>query len=290
MAENNYESDNTLDNEQRKFQPDFLGNSAANILDTAGKIGDPTLLISTGLIAGLEQRNKGAFNPDVDQALTEDIMVQGGTHIYASAAQTLDVSSTSVNDAVAGTGAQTVFIRGVDGSYNEITATGTIPFTTTESFLRVNDFQVLTAGSTGFNEGTITALQSGSGIELSRIGLDAKDGGLNNSFQFLLTVPLGKVMAITSLVTGVSRMTGAGGIKEGGIFFAVRPFGGVFIPGSFSSSRSDGASSTVIAPTYPAIIPEKADIRARGIAFANNSGITLNMQYTLIDKTIFGVT
>ena len=64
---------NRCDNENRKFQADSGGNVAVNVLDTAGKIGDTTLLISLGLIAGMEQRNKSAFNLEVDTSTSEDI-------------------------------------------------------------------------------------------------------------------------------------------------------------------------------------------------------------------------
>jgi len=290
---NTFKSLNTLDNELRKFQADFFGDTAVNVLDAASRIGDPTLLIGLGLIPGMEQRTKNAFNPELDQSVTQDIMIQGGDYVFPPTAQTLDIVSDSANDDVGGIGAETVLIRGLDGSHNEIEETinldGLTPVTTTALFLRVNDFFVTVAGSSEFNEGIITAVQSTSLLEVTRIGADPKDGSVNVSYQFILTVPAGKTMAITSLIMSTSRMTGAGGIKEAGLFFITKEDGGVFTPSNFFSTRSDGASIPIIIPTYPLILKEKTDIRARGISFANNSALTVSLQYTLIDNIIFGL-
>lgn len=291
MAENNYQSCNTDDNEQRKFtvDGDLFGDTVVNTKNVLDKIGDSKLLIGLDLIPGMEQRGKAAFNEEVDQSVIEDIMIGGGQYVFAPTAQTLDISSTSGNDAVAGTGARTVLVRGTDDLFNEITESGTIPFTTTQLFRRVNDFQVTSVGSSEFNEGIITADQTTSGIVMSTIQADPKGNGVNTSQQFILTVPNGKTMAVTSLIGGTSRMVGAGGVKEAGFFFLARLEGGVFIPSGFASTRSDGSSITVVTPNYPVTFPEKTDIRARGVAFTNNAALTVVMQYTLIDNAIFGL-
>ena len=78
---------------------------------------------------------------------------------------TVDVVSDDTNDDVAGTGARTLRIQGLDGSYNLVEETvdmdGTTTVTTTQTFLRVFRMSVETAGSSGNNEGTITVTYTG---------------------------------------------------------------------------------------------------------------------------------
>lgn len=68
-----------------------------------------------------------------------------------------------------GTGARTVIVRGLDSSWVEktetVTMNGTTPTAaTTQTFLRINELEVITAGTSLTNEGDITASISGTDI------------------------------------------------------------------------------------------------------------------------------
>ena len=79
-------------------------------------------------------------------------------------AETMDVVSTDGNDDAVGTGARTVFIKGVNGDYNEVTEyvqlDGLTPVTTSESYLVIHQAIVLSCGSNGSNIGTINITAS----------------------------------------------------------------------------------------------------------------------------------
>lgn len=84
-----------------------------------------------------------------------------GDIVYLSAAETMDIVSDDAADTSAGTGLRTLVIIGVDDTGAEIQETivmnGLTVVTTVNSYLRVNFMVGLTAGSTGWNEGSITA-------------------------------------------------------------------------------------------------------------------------------------
>lgn len=117
-----------------------------------------------GLVAGRRYVNKAGRNGDVDSgSLPEDIWNGGGVYTgfpTSGSAETISVVSTSADDAAAGTGARTVRLLGLDGSYNEITEdvtlNGTTPVNTVATFWRLHSASVQSAGAGGFNVGTIT--------------------------------------------------------------------------------------------------------------------------------------
>ena len=100
------------------------------------------------------------YNADLDTG-EESIWPNGGTVPHPTVASVLKISSTSTDDAAAGTGARTVFIEGLDGSFNVVNETvilnGQTSVNTTKSYLYVNQFYVATVGDGGANAGTINA-------------------------------------------------------------------------------------------------------------------------------------
>lgn len=82
---------------------------------------------------------------------------------FPASASVLKVTSTDVDDTSAGTGARTVRITYLDENYDsateEVALTGQTEVTTAAEMLRVNRIEVVTAGSTGWNEGTIYVFQ-----------------------------------------------------------------------------------------------------------------------------------
>lgn len=101
-----------------------------------------------------------AANRDIDTgSVPEFVWPAGGVFTFPTAAGVTAVVSSSTDDASAGTGARTITVRGVDGSYNEVTQTvtlnGTTPVNLSTQLLRVNAMEVATAGSGRINAGTI---------------------------------------------------------------------------------------------------------------------------------------
>jgi len=100
------------------------------------------------------------YNGDIDIASAEDLWSEGGDYPFPAAAAATTIVSASANDTAAGTGARTVAVRGLGsdlGELNEtVTLSGATPVTLANSFFRINQIEVLTAGSGGINAGALS--------------------------------------------------------------------------------------------------------------------------------------
>ena len=118
------------------------------------------LQVSRGQIQGHSTVIVFGYNPDVDTT-EESVWPDGGTVQHPTVASVLKISSSSADDTSAGTGARTVHIEGLDGNYDVVSETvilnGQTAVNTTNSYLYVNSFYVVTAGSGGENAGNINA-------------------------------------------------------------------------------------------------------------------------------------
>ena len=153
-----------------------------------GTIGE-AIHIARGAVAQTSHINKFGYNTSVGTNF-ETITDLGGDQYYPTSAGIVSVVSSDANDDDGDTGARTMEIQGLDGNYEEISETitlnGTSAVTTTASFHRVFRMRVLTAGSSGTNEGNITA--SIGGNDVARI--TAANGG--QTLMAVYTVPAGK--------------------------------------------------------------------------------------------------
>ena len=119
------------------------------------------LSISMGIVPGKTSIGLLSRNPDVGIGAFEDIWDVGGTLIYATAGETLEIVSSSADDSSSGSGARTVSVLYLDDQYNSqnttLTLNGTTPveFTPTDSFRFIVAI-VVTTGSGKKNAGTIT--------------------------------------------------------------------------------------------------------------------------------------
>ena len=122
------------------------------------------LAVQQGKVPGYTMVNKFGYNSSIGSGAFETIWETGGQLVFQTTAQTVDVVSGDVNDDVAGTGARTLRIQGLDSSFDLVEETvdmdGTTTVTTTQTFLRVFRMSVETAGTSGNNEGDITATYS----------------------------------------------------------------------------------------------------------------------------------
>lgn len=179
--------------------------------------------VARGLVTGMSAVNKFGRNPDVDIG-TEDIWSQGGTWVAPTAACVHAIVSSSAADTnTAGTGARTISVNGLNGSYvnttETVTLSGATPVNTSNSFIIIHRMIVLTAGTGGTNAGTITATASSGGTVSAAIII-----GKAQTQLALYQIPAG--------YTGY--LFDYWGIFNGGVnsnvdveLFA-KPFGGVF--------------------------------------------------------------
>ena len=121
--------------------------------------------VAMGKRQGRETWNIFGYNTDVDNVSPEIVASFGGTFNIMTNADNLDIVSSSSNDTDGGTGANTVYIEGIDADSNmqneTITLNGTTPVTTTKTWLGVNRVFVLSTGSLNTNAGVITVDDNG---------------------------------------------------------------------------------------------------------------------------------
>lgn len=136
-------------------------------------------------------------NTDVDAA--EDIWNGGGNYTgFPATADTVEVLSSSANDAAAGTGARTVRLYYLDASgigfdandeflFRDVILNGATPVSAGISALRVWKAQVITAGSGLTNAGDITVRQVGTPTNIFAV----IPTGFSLSSSSAFTIPLG---------------------------------------------------------------------------------------------------
>lgn len=188
-----------------------------------------------GDIPETESFTKFGRNPDIDTGTgPEDIWSGGGLYtgqpIHSAAAETVEVFSSSANDAAAGTGARTVEISGLDENWmfqeEVVTLNGVTAVPTTTLWKRVNRGKVLTAGSTGNNEGIIEVRHTAT---VANVFL-AIPVGQGQSTVAAYTVPEGKIFRIKRIKVQIGRANGSAGSaeysirvrEEGGVYRAIR--------------------------------------------------------------------
>lgn len=116
------------------------------------------LQVSRGQIPGHSVVQVFGFNPDVDTS-EETVWPADGILGHPASPTIMTVSSTSANDAAAGTGARTVFIEGVNGTGGLTTEVvilnGQTAVNTVHAYDAIERMVVLTVGSGGANAGVI---------------------------------------------------------------------------------------------------------------------------------------
>ena len=157
---------------------------------------------------GLAHVYKFGANPAVGTNY-EDIWDGGGVYSWLTSPITMQLSSSSANDDLLNTGAQTVTIQGLDANYNEITDSFTMNGQSavggSKTFLRVYRAWVSDVLTAGNNVGTIYVSTSGatlsSGVPSTPSTIKAQIGITNGqTLMALYTVPAsynGRVLGFT---------------------------------------------------------------------------------------------
>ncbi len=167
---------------------------------------------NTGIGSGTGQQDyieKFGANLSVGADI-ETIWETGGIYEYLTVASTVSAISNDSGDTVAGTGARTIEIQGLDSNYNTVTeiistnGTSNGPASTNE-FLRIYRALVKTAGSTGTNEGQVD-VNAGSTtvISIGTKGTGGNKEGFGQSQTSVYTIPAGKTGYITQWSVGSS--------------------------------------------------------------------------------------
>jgi hypothetical protein len=169
--------------------------------------------VAQGLIAGSASRSIRGYN-QATSTTNEPIWAQSGTTYPAViAAQQLTISSASLLDvATTGTGARTVLVTYVRFSdFVEVSAVfnlnGLTAVTITTDGYAINDVRVLTAGTTGSNQGVLYVGYGALTLGIPATILSTIPAGKNNAQQAIYTVPAAKSLMLTSYRVTPSVLT-----------------------------------------------------------------------------------
>lgn len=236
------------------------------------------LEVARGNVADFEHRNINSANDDTPVGVYEDITDIGDLTLPTSA-ESLEIVSDSVNDASAGTGAQTVRIEGLDGNYIEqseiVTLNGITAVALANTYLRTFKVIVLTAGSTGSNEGLLTLRIASGGA--SRMQVRVNRSVSASSFY---TIPVGKTGFILSLKSGMGYGSAAS-VLECSLYLK-ETSAWVQVYQGIRNLELIGTSFEEFSP--PIKVIEKTDIKLRGISTAA-SRITASYNLILVNNT-----
>lgn len=237
------------------------------------------LQVSRGQITGHTRFCPFGFNAAVGTS-PETMWTAGATYTYPSTATVLTVVSSSTDDdgSPVGTGARTVTIIGLDANYDEVSETvtmnGTTNVTTTQTFLRVNEAIVATAGSTGSNVGAITIANT-TPVTLAEIVATA---GISQ--QCVYTVPNGKSAYITRYMVSSYNSTSTGSAAQ--IWF--KPYGGANLLAT--TVRIPGTGAFTCEADYPFPVPAKTDVEMRGVTYSGSANMSGQLQMVVIQNSL----
>lgn len=239
--------------------------------------------IQRGIVPGYTYEERNVFTSELSISFFGTVWNANppSMYKYLAAAQTVQLSSTSANDATAGTGARSVKVKGLDGNYDLIeevvTMNGQTPVTTTNQFFRILNLDVSTYGTLSRNAGDIYL---GSGTVTSGVN-NIVHGFIfrNSSYSSMgvYTVPRG----YTLIAFDAEYSVAAG--KQASVRTVVRPspsdpFMQINVGYLFAGPSTPEFDITT------ATISEKTDIEIQAIGNVPNTSMGGNYQIALVDN------
>lgn len=164
--------------------------------------------VGGGEVNSAEVWNKWGYNSDVDPGTEEIVAHFGGDKSFLlSQGEYLNISSNSAADTSGGSGAQAVYITGIDENFLEaqelVNLNGVTPVQSTTKFLGVNRMVVYLAGSSLENVGDITATSSNTNKPQAQI--PSRSGTTQQAFFF---TPINSTFLANYLHINVNKLAG----------------------------------------------------------------------------------
>ena len=241
------------------------------------------LQVSRGQIQGHSTVIVFGYNPDVDTS-EETIWPDGGLIPHPTAASVLKISSSSTDDASAGTGARTVYIEGVNGNFAVVSEivilNGQTAVNTTNSYLYVNRFYVATAGSGGANVGNINAGTGTVTAGVPAVLYDIIAIGYNQRTTGHYCVPAGFTGYMTEGSISAGQTSGSTSVTT---FLKQHGADNILRVGAVAAVNNNAA---VFDFKQPYIIPEKNCVGASAIGAAANNAVSSYFNIILIQNYI----
>jgi hypothetical protein len=242
------------------------------------------MAVAAGLVPGHSIIEKFGHSNAVGASI-EDIWDFGGLYSFRTAAVPMTISSSDVDDTIAGDGARTVEVFGLDANYNPISeiveTDGQDGVFTTNSYLRIYRMIVRSAGDTGYNQGTIYlgtgAIVTGvPAVKDAVISFSTGGLGENQTLMAIYTIPAGHTgLIINPHFTNPQAKTSECWLK-------VRPFGEVFqtkLREMVWQNTLHINSNKVIAK-----VSEKTDIRMSATTPSSETDMAAGFQVLLINN------
>jgi len=160
-----------------------------------------THAIAEGDISGHESFSKFGYYSAVGTTQL-DLWSGGSEYVFPVSANATHLQSTSAEDSAAGSGVRTVTIFYLDANYvtasETVTLNGTAIVTTTATnVLRINGIWAATTGGNLKASGTISLKNAADSVTYTSI-----EAGYTRDRNSVYTVPLGKILYVTSFVIG----------------------------------------------------------------------------------------
>lgn len=262
-------------------------------INTAGSSAAPLDAIYKRAMFGENLRTFRAFtisgfNADIDSGAAESVSPAGGVWVPQQNAEIMQIVSTHAGDTVAGAGARTLLIVGLDSNYDpireSINLNGLSIVETTQEFLRINFCTVVEFGT--FDTGnlgdiSITAKVSGTNQRQIPVG----NGFCQDSHY---TVPKGWTGFFVNLVASVYPTQGAADnsarIGEFSFRTHLNENNGLYCT-PYSSLATDGGALVQSLP-IPSPLRTKADISALMQVKKSNTSCTMQMEFLLVNDTL----
>lgn len=240
--------------------------------------------VASGKVAGYSSVNKFGHNPSATSG--DDVWGGGGVYaFYPTSAQAMEVYSTDADDTLAGTGARTLMVFGLNETWHEVSETinlsGTTHVNLQNTYRRMFRAIVLTAGTTETNEGNLIVEAQVGGVDA--IYINALDGQTQHA---IYTIPKGKSGYFIKGYVGLADDDKNGEIAE--FQWQARPNNGVTgawqVKGEMGLNNI-GSSHWQYEYGVPAgAIPEKTDIRIRVIESTTALGVVGGFDLVLVDN------
>lgn len=236
--------------------------------------------VSRGNVPDAIRLTKSGINNDVDTGTSpEDIWDGGGVWVAPTTSRIHAIVSTSVNDTSAGTGARTIYIRGISGgniTTETVTLNGTTPVNTVNSYTMIDYMYVATSGSGETNAGVITATAATDATITAQINVN----GTNQTQMAITQVPTGYSYYVYNWD---SEMYQATATSTADIYFKTKLTGGVWLTRrvSFLSNSGNSAKDDNFAPPLKIEAGSYVKVTCNSVS-ANNTTISASINGALI--------
>lgn len=251
---------------------EILGPSSDNVLAQVRRPNNFYFDVAVGNVLNHEPVTQAGMNDDVDTSEIEDIWDGGGVWDEPSTTQIYTITSSSSEDNnIAGIGARTIQIFGLDGDGDlvdeVIELNGTNSVTLTNQYQIIHTMRVLVAGSLGHNTGTISANATIDGTITAQI-----NPLHNRTLMAIFRIPSGRRGCIISYFVGLRKEQGQTVVVD--TFFRAKLPGQVYQELQVVGVIKEGTSHIEHVLVLPFCLPELTTIKVSAISSANNTGVT----------------